>query len=236
MKKLVLGSILGLAANASFAVPTLQLDIAGGSYDPVTQTVIAPDDTFNLYALYNTQMGSTMPVGTYYLSAAITPQTPNASLTTFGSFTVNGTTYSAANMNFGNPPAAVSENNDDLQSHGIFDTHYAEIGFTFDLNNTATLYNTQDNPGGLNINPNGSLIYQAFAVDLSGLSTGYNVHFDLYKLGLDSEGNITVTDFAPFSHDAQGGHGVPDPASTALLLGGALAALEGFRRRFAKQV
>src|SRR5262245_1469648 len=119
-----------LAAIATFAgvahgLPTLQLDIAGGTYDPVTQTVIASGNPFTLYALYNTASGPL--TGTYYISAAIVPQTTSPS---FGSFAIDGTSYSAGGgMQYGNPP--VSAAFPDLPSHGIFPTYYAEIAFSF---------------------------------------------------------------------------------------------------------
>src|SRR5688572_13596810 len=90
---LVLG-LLGLyATSPAFAVPMLQLDIAGGSYDSGSQTIVANANPFTLYALFNTEQGRAS--GTYYIAAAIVPKTENPPTTSFGSFKVNGITYSA---------------------------------------------------------------------------------------------------------------------------------------------
>jgi hypothetical protein len=69
------------------------------------------------------------------------------------------------------------------------------------------------------------------------LAAGYQVHFDLYKVGTDKRtGKSTVTDYAPFDVDAQSGPNRPltvaDTSSTMILLGMAMLAVEGLRRRF----
>ncbi len=221
-----------VSAGAAHALPSLQLDVAGGTYDSSSSTIIAGQNPFTVYALLDTT--SLSGAGTFYISAAIVPKTAIGS---FGSFTVNGTTYSAGSgMQYGNPPVDATGNKNDLPAHGIYDTYYAEIAFTFDSSKKAIAYNTADHPGGLTTGA-GTLLYNAFNVDMSGLTAGYTVHFDLYNIKTDKKGNITVDQFAPFSHDAQGpggGTSVPDSASTMMLLGIGLVALEGFRRRFAK--
>ena len=230
----VLLGLIGLCATTPvFGVPLLTLDIAGGTYDPVSQSIIAPGNPSTLYALFNTQAGTAS--GTYYLAAAIVPKTQNPPLIDFGSFKVNGVTYSAANMAYGNPPASVADSSLDLQSHGIYDTHYFEIAFTFDSSKRAALYNSQITPGGLVVDSSGAMIFEDFDVDVSGLAAGYQVHFDLYNLGTDKRGNVMVKDFAPFTHDAQSGPlTVADTSSTMILLGMAMLAVEGMRRRFAR--
>ena len=229
---------LGLASvQVGSGIPLLQLDISGAYYDSSSQTVIANNNPFTLYALHHDEgNNAATPAGTYYISAAIIPKTANPPLTSFGSFTVNGTAYSVGNMSYGNPPVDALLNRDDLAGHGIYDTHYAEIGFTFNLANNATPYNSQDTPGGLVEPSSGSLYYHAFTIDISGLASGYNVHFDLYSTTIDPKtGAVTVDKFAPFSHDAQGGTTqVSDSSSTLILFGMAMIAFEGFRRRFAK--
>ena len=221
-------SISFATISVGWAVPSLQLDIDGGTYDSSSQTVIAPSNPFKLYALLDPATISS--AGTFYLSAAIVPKTTVGS---FGSFTVNGVTYSSANMQYGNPPSLAIHNSDELASHGIYDTYYAEIAFTFSSGTTAVEYNSQDDPGGLVAG--GSLLFEDFDIDISGLLANYTVHFDLYNVKLDNKGNVEVDQFAPFSHDAQGGsRQVPEGASTVLLLGLSLVGLEGFRRRFTK--
>jgi hypothetical protein len=232
MRRALVICILGLCAATAFGIPKLQLDIGGGVYDPApAENVVATQNPFTLYALFNTLQGKAS--GTYYLSAAIVPKTANPPVTSFGSFKINGTEYSAGNMIYGNPPESVTRNSLDLPAHGIFDTHYIEIGFVFDKNNRAQVYNSQDNPGGFVQDSAGAIIFEDFTVDVSGLSAGYQVHFDLYNLGTDKRGNLMVKDKAPFSHDAQSGPlTVGDTSSTMILLGMAMLAIEGLRRRF----
>ena len=234
MRRLITLLGLGLCLSTNtFAVPLLTLDIAGGTYDSASQTIIASGDPFTLYALGNTLAGKVS--GTYYIAAAIIPQTVNPPATDFGSFKINGVIYSAVNMSYGNPPEVVSQSSLDLQSHGIYDTHYVEIAFTFDSSSRAALYNSADNPGGLVEDSGGAMIFQDFDVDVTGLAAGYEVHFDLYNLGRDKRGNTMVKDFAPFSKDAQSGSvSVADSSSTMILLGMAMLAVEGMRRRFAR--
>lgn len=226
--------MIGLCfARQASAVPLLSLDIQGGTYDSGSQTIIAQDNPFTLYALLNTLQGRAS--GTYYLAAAIVPKTQNPPSTSFGSFRINGRTYSAANMSYGNPPAKITHESRDLPSHGIYDTHYVEIAFRFDWDNRAAVYNSQNNPGGLQETDNGRMLFEEFEVDVTGLAAGYQVHFDLYNIGTDKRGKTTVKDFAPFSKDAQSGPNgslsVADTSSTMILLGMAMLVIEGMRRR-----
>jgi len=86
------------------------------------------------------------------------------------------------------------------------------------------------------------MYYAKFDVDVSGLVAGYGLHFDLYSEKLIQKcanNTCTVTDidasqFAPFSHDAEGMHMVttiPEPETYAMLFAG--LGLMGFvaRRR-----
>jgi hypothetical protein len=231
-------SVMGAAFRAS-AVPTMQLDIAGGTYDPVSQTIIASGNPFTLYALLDPKNAD--PNAQYFISAAIIPQTAVAH---FGSFTVNGTTYSGTlgNMQYGTPP--VSAAFPDLPSHGIFPTYYAEIPFTFNSANKATSYDTSLHPGGFQASATGSLLYQSFTIDISNVPAGYVVHFDFYDEWLKTHPTLaTETDFAPFSHDAQcqvstggGSHDtLPDGGSTVTLLGFGLLGIGALRQRLGRK-
>jgi hypothetical protein len=89
-----------LVGTPAQAVPRLQLDILGGTYDTVTETIMATSNSFSLYAYY---AGSSAPTGTFYLSMALQPSSSPAG--DYGSFTFNSTPiYVTGDMTYGNPP------------------------------------------------------------------------------------------------------------------------------------
>ena len=102
------------------------------------------------------------------------PQTTDG-INDFGSFTVDGNTYDFNNMTYGTPPVSLGSAPGLLGSHDIFDTYFAEISFT-DLPGLATPYNSEPNPGGPTDSPVGTLAYQSFTVDISGLVEDRSVH------------------------------------------------------------
>jgi hypothetical protein len=233
MKKalLTIGCGIALATSNAFAVPALQLDILGGTYDSGSGTIIASGNPLTLVALYD----PSQPLATtsFFISAAIVPKTSD--INSFGSFSINSTTYSGANANvqFGTPPvSAVSPNL--LPDHGIFPTVYAQVAFSFDPSKTAALYDSSLMPGGLTPDAAGTLQYMEFTVDVSGLVAGDVVHFDLYD---DLVNNHPLSsgssDYAPFSNDAASGLPVPDGGMTLGLLGLACLVIVGIQRRIA---
>ena len=207
-----------VAIQNAQALPNLQLDISNGVYDPVTETTVSTTSTFDVLALAGDPAGLT-----YYLSAAITPN-PGSGNGAFGSFSINGTVYNSANMTFGTPPVETVDG--ELASHGIFPTYFAEVQFNFNGASTIGAYNVQDGT-----TAPGNLFLKTFAVDMTGIADGYNVHFDLYTYGAKGGGSRTaITDFAPFSHDAEG-RKVPDGGATAALLGLGVLGLAAIRRK-----
>ena len=53
----LLAPVLVCLPLVASAVPVLQLDIGGGTYDPVTETVVTSDSSFTVYA-YGTPGGN----------------------------------------------------------------------------------------------------------------------------------------------------------------------------------
>lgn len=230
---------LTTACSVAYAVPSLQLGIAGGTYDTTTETIVASTNPFSLYAF------SLSSTGTYRLSIALQPATSTGG--NYGSFSVDGTTYDVtADMLYGVPPieAMIAHDGGDLGPHDVFPTYFLEIEFSFDPNAKASFCsgsNTQDCPSlsGLTTGTTGDVFYKMFNVDVSGLDAGYYLHFDLYntKLG-QTTGDIDINDFAPFSHDAQSSSSritssaTPAGASSSSLVALGLGLLGfGFMRR-----
>lgn len=242
----VIFSIILFGAQQAAAIPTLQLDIAGGYYDEVSETIMAPSNDFTLYALLTIGPDDTpekiaaLLGDTYYLSVAVTPQVSAA--TDLGSFTltspapitpsipVDGSDGYAVTdeMVYGYAPIDSDLTTKGLAGHDIFQTYYLEFSFLFNAANFMTpSYDAQEKY----LDPNyvadsGTTAFlTAFNVNTANLSGDYALHFDLYSV--DPEGKIEL--FAPFSHDAQS-TSVPEPA-TMLLLGTGLAGITGMMRR-----
>jgi hypothetical protein len=211
-------------APAAMAIPTLQLDIPEGEYDPVTEgAVIDKSEPFELWALLTTADPS-LADGTFYLSIALIPSEDTTD--NYGSFVLDGMTYDVSDdMIYGNPPAL--EASADLAPHGVFPTYYLETPFTFANADTIQPYDV-DPDGDQTAGPQFEMYYVPFQIDASGIVGGYNLHFDLYYITFsDNSDEPDGLIFAPFSHDAET---VPEPQSL-VVLGIGMVCLVAFRRR-----
>lgn len=228
---------VAVAPYAASAVPVLQLDIEGGSYDSASETIVTSESSFTVYA-YATPQGNTsldaLLGRTHYLSVALTPQTGPADVAA-GSFTVNGTTYLATqDMTYGVPPieanGTAAHDGGDLGQHEIFETFFVEIPFQFVAGQTSGEYNTQDDAGQGPI-AGSEMLYVAFDVDRAGLPAGYELHFDLYSVQPGQRaGDTDKYDFAPFSHDAGTSPPVPEPTAALVFAAGLLVVRAAGRR------
>jgi hypothetical protein len=227
-------AFLALLTTSAFAIPTLQLDIKGGTYDQNSQTIIASGDAFSLYAyLYypDEKDREAALKADYFLSMALSPAVAKSiGGYDFGSFAVNGNTIKAtSDMTYGIPPFEVALDKAGLPPHGIFPTYYYENKFKF-TGSQVTAYDTQSSPGSapqLNTSSGKNVMFfEEFGLNINGLSAGEVIHFDLYTV---TDGKLT---FAPFSHDAESSPktNIPEP-TTLILLGSGLVGLYPFVRK-----
>ena len=113
MKKIILtiAALLSMTTMA-YAIPSLQLDIAGGSY--VNGTIVAPGSSFTLYPYLLLDGDKQNPravnflADTYFLSMAIIPKLSTAGSYGSFSYSFDNTSFTKINvttdMTYGNPP------------------------------------------------------------------------------------------------------------------------------------
>ncbi len=226
-KQTALALSVALVTVPAWAVPTLQLDILGGTYDSGTDTIVASSNVFSVFAYLS---DASLLADTYFLSAALT-DAPNQN-GNYGSFSVNGTPIIATlDMVYGTPPLETVLNGpggaiwdpSDLAKHSIYPTYFKEFGFTCSAAQQSDTYNTELESGS-GPKAGTGMYYKRFDIDIGGLGVGRGLHFDLYseKFNKKGIGDLDIKYFAPFSHDAEA-HvmtPIPEPETYAMLLAG----------------
>jgi len=229
-KLIAVAALMGSSFSVS-ALPTLQTYIDGSTYDAATQTWVTNANSFTFSAL-GTNEGKGAGKGSIplmdgtevFISVAIDKN----SLPTDGSITIDGTTIASSSFIEGIPPIGLNPtppNNDELASHGVFETWFAEYSFTFDTSNGCLACVSDMAPSGSGTDKDGWI--ENFVIDIAGFDS---VHFDLYTKSVDADGYTSIDHFAPFSHDSEFSR-VPTPGILYLFGIGLLGMYTANRRK-----
>jgi len=208
--------IMGASVNA---VPTLQLFVAGGTYDNSTETWVANSNSFDLYVIGANEVLHNVMVN---MALNIPEATnPNGS----ANIDVNGHAYNS--WTYGTP--------DLLPPHDIFPAWYTEFnsgnyGYVGRVGDTNDELHPYDPSQGYLSHGGAWGQYRRFHITLTGIDY---THFDGFLYTQDHRCHTRIQ-FAPFSHDAEsGGSAVPEPGTLALFGLGSLGM--GLVRKFRKQ-
>ena len=239
-----LGAMLMLPISEAEAVPLLQLDIVGGTYDDPTESIVISAPTATVVAL-GTASGATsqddlLGKTTYLSVAAVFDNGGDVEISELWgtSIVIDGVTFDETDFVIGAPPATSDDKF--IGGHGVYDTAFLEIAFNFAADAETATYNSEDNPGASTLYNGGQgSFFQAFEVGIQALASGIKLHFDLYTTKETNE--ETERDlFAPFSHDAEMRPGssvvvteIPEPGSL-IIFGLALLVIGVSRKRFVR--
>jgi hypothetical protein len=199
-KNIINSGLLGLGlsfCSSAFlkaeALPPLQLDILGGKYNSDEGSVYTSQENFSLSAYclleQNGQDGCDLD---HYISVSVVPK--GTSSADFGSFEINGTSYSYDDLTYG------EHSLDDETNNSVYSL-FLEQEFEFDPNLKRKGVDVKTDAGtlvdSLNINSEFELAYKVFDIDTSQLKQGFELHFDLYKK-MNNGDDIFAEDFAKF--------------------------------------
>lgn len=226
---LILAMLVQPLSNAE-AVPALQLDIIGGTYDQVTESIIENASAATIVAL-GTPSGNydeaNLLSTTHFLSLAALKENGDAvSLSDLAGamIDIDGVTFTDQDFRVGTPPPGSSGRT--LGGHGVYDTAFTEFIFAFAVGSTTSTYNSEDAAGASTLYDGGTgSFFKTISVFISQLADGINLHFDLYTTKESNRGGGPELDiFAPFSHDAElrltssPQTEVPEPGSTIVFV------------------
>lgn len=197
--------------SSARAVPELQLDIIGGSYDNTTETVISNASAATVVALRTlsgseaAQSDEILSETAYMSMAALKSNGDAVGLEELNGalIDINGVTFTEQEFLFGTPPDGAAQNKD-LPSHSVYETSFLEMAFQFSAENQTAEYNTAETPGASSLYLGGlGSFFKEFTVSVATLADDVYLHFDLYTLTMGSTAELEVDKFAPFSHDAE---------------------------------
>ncbi|MGK0240549.1 MAG: hypothetical protein ACI92G_004037 [Candidatus Pelagisphaera sp.] len=232
---------LMLPQSQAEAVPFLQLDIVGGSYDRVTESIFSTASDATIVALATPGKKDTdadVLSSTTFLSIAAVKENGDAvSLDDLAGtlIEIEGLAITAENFWVGTPP--FESEGKTLGSHGIYDTAFTEVDFQFAAGNTTSTYNSEYAAGASSLYDGGSgSFFKIFDVSISQLAAGINLHFDLYTMKDVKGGGSEMDKFAPYSHDAELRLVlVPEPESIIIFIS-TLLIIVAFRIRFHRPI